>query len=180
MKKNIYENEIIGNWASLEDDDDIANKKYDELSKLLDPMYDFILEFSNYFNTRRSYEVGPELTMIEVHILTQIHDCPGITVTELAKNWKRTTSAISQTVRKLMKQDLVYRKNSKENGKIFHLFTSSDGDKIVINHKKFDNINILKSRKRLLRKFSVDQLVAFDDICEEYTNLLREEIEKYN
>ena len=30
MKKNIYENEIIGNWASLEDDDDIANKKYDE------------------------------------------------------------------------------------------------------------------------------------------------------
>lgn len=178
MKKNIYENEIIGNWASLEDDDDIANKKYDELSKLLDPMYDFILEFSNYFNTRRSYEVGPELTMIEVHILTQICDNPGITVTELANNWKRTTSAISQTVRKLMNQDLVFRENSKENGKIFHLYTSDFGNKLVSSHKKYDNINILKSRKKLLEKFTVDELVAFDDICEEYTKLLREEISK--
>lgn len=178
MKKDIYKNEIINKWASMDDDNKDSSKKYKELSKIIDPMYNFILEFSNYFNIRRSYTIGPELTMIEVHILTQICDNPGITVTELANNWKRTTSAISQTVRKLMKQDLVFRENSKENGKIFHLYTSDFGNKLVSSHKKYDNINILKSRKKLLEKFTVDELVAFDDICEEYTKLLREEISK--
>lgn len=178
MKKDIYENEIIDKWVTLDDNKDDTDRKYKELSKLLDPMYDFVLAFSNYYNTRRDYGFGPELTMIEVHILTQISDNPSITVTELAKTWHRSTSAISQTVRKLMKQDLVYRKNSKTNGKIFHLYTSDLGDKLALSHKKYDNIDILKTRKELLKEYSVDDLVAFDNICESYTKLLRRNDDK--
>ncbi|MDY3005916.1 MarR family transcriptional regulator [Anaerococcus porci] len=178
MKKDIYENEIIDNWVRLDDNKKDTDRKYKELSKLLDPMYDFVLAFSNYYNTRRDYGFGPELTMIEVHILTQISDNPSITVTELAKTWHRSTSAISQTVRKLMKQELVYRKNSKTNGKIFHLYTSSIGDKLALAHKKYDNIDILKTRKKLLKEYSVEELVAFDNICASYTKLLRKSEEK--
>lgn len=173
MKKEIYENEIIDQWVSGDESQKEVDRKYQELSKLLDPMYDFVLAFSNYYNTRRNYGLGPDLTMIEVHILTQIADNPGITVTELANNWNRTTSAISQTVRKLMKQDLVYRENSKVNGKIFHLYTSQAGNDLALSHKKYDNVDNLKTRKKLLETFTVDELVAFDNICKAYTDILR-------
>lgn len=173
MKKDIYENEIIDQWVSGDESQKEVDRKYQELSKLLDPMYDFVLAFSNYYNTRRNYGLGPDLTMIEVHILTQIADNPGITVTELANNWNRTTSAISQTVRKLMKQDLVYRENSKVNGKIFHLYTSQAGNDLALSHKKYDNVDNLKTRKKLLETFTVEELVSFDNICKAYTDLLR-------
>ncbi|WP_282929146.1 MarR family transcriptional regulator [Anaerococcus sp. Marseille-Q7828] len=172
MKRDIYEEEILDNWASFDDSREETDRKYEKLSMLLDPMYDFVLAFSNYYNTRRNYGIGPDLTMIEVHILTQIADNPGITVTELAEIWHRSTSAISQTVRKLMKQDLVYRENSKENGKIFNLYTSEFGNELALSHKKYDNIDILKTRKKLLNEFSVEELLAFDKVCKAYTDIL--------
>lgn len=173
MKKDIYEKEVIDSWFDIEESKVETDRKYEELSKLLDPMYDFVLAFSNYYNTRRNYGIGPDLTMIEVHILTQISDNPGITVTELAEKWHRSTSAISQTVRKLMKQDLVYRENSETNGKVFHLYTNDFGEKLALKHKKYDNIDILKTRKKLLNEFSVEELIAFDKVCKAYTEILR-------
>lgn len=176
MSKDIYYNDILDTWVDENEDYITTNKRYKELSKVMDPMYDFVLAYSNYYNIRRDYGFGPKLTMIEVHILTEISDKPGITVTELACKWNRTTSAISQTVRKLMKQDLVYRENSKTNGKIFHLYVTETGEKLVFSHKKYDNIDIVKTKKKLMESFSIDELDAFDRICKVYTELLKDKI----
>lgn len=45
-------------------------------------------------------------------------------------------------------------------------------------HKRYDNIDIVKTNKSLLEKFSVDDLVTFDNILEEYTSILLEGEEK--
>lgn len=47
--------------------------------------------------------------------------------------------------------------------------------------KRYDNIDIVKTNKSLLEKFSVDDLVTFDNILEEYTSiLLKGETKKEN
>ncbi|ERT59519.1 DNA-binding MarR family transcriptional regulator [Peptoniphilus koenoeneniae] len=176
--KSIYENDIIDSWIEKDEDEEIVSQRYRELSKIMNPMYDFILAYSNYFSIRRDYGYGPELTMVEIHILTDIHDHPDTTVTEIASQWKRTTSAISQIVRKLINFGLIDRVNSKENGKIYHLTTTPSGEKLALAHKRYDNIDIVKTRKVLLKKFTVDELIAFDNICKEYTNILRESTKK--
>ena len=176
MNKDLYKNEIIDQWVDDDEDLETTNHRYKELSKIMDPMYDFILAYSYYYSTRRYYgSTDIKLTMIEVHILTDIYDNPGITVSQLATQWNRTTSAISQSVRKLIKWDLVYRKNSPTDGKVYNLYTTEKGEELSINHKKYDNVDIIKTRKRLLKEFSVEELVAFDNVARAYTALLRDE-----
>ena len=53
--------------------------------------------------------------------------------------------------------------------------------KILLLLKRYDNIDIVKTNKSLLEKFSVDDLVTFDNILEEYTSiLLKGETKKEN
>ncbi|MDO4594226.1 MAG: MarR family transcriptional regulator, partial [Tissierellia bacterium] len=70
--------------------------------------------------------------------------------------------------------EMVIRKNSKEDAKIFHLMPTELGKKVALNHKRYDNVDIVKTKKKLLKEFSVDELVAFDKICKIYTDILRE------
>nr|WP_229050225.1 MarR family transcriptional regulator [Fusobacterium sp. 1001295B_180824_G3] len=116
--------------------------------------------------------------MIEIHILTEIYDNSGITVTKLAEKWCRTSSAISQTVRKLMKWGLINRIGNENNGKIYHLTITKKGKELALIHKKYDNLDIVKTKKKLLKKFTIEELIAFDKICKEYTNILRYKKEK--
>ena len=57
--------------------------------------------------------------MTEAHILTDIVDFEGITATELSKKWRKTRSAISQTIKSLLKKEYIYRVNSKDDAKFF-------------------------------------------------------------
>lgn len=172
--KDIYNNKIIDKWIEPDAPKEETDENYKDLNLIMNPLYRFILSYSNYFNQRRDYGAGPELTMVEVHILTQISDKPGITVTELARDWNRTTSAISQTIRKLLKQKLITRENSETNGKIYHLYTTNLGEEITLAHKRYDNIDILKTKKKLLETLTVDDLISFDKVCKLYNDLLIE------
>ncbi|EGY80717.1 MarR family transcriptional regulator [Peptoniphilus indolicus] len=174
MNKKLYLENIIDTWVEPNETDDKIHERYKELNKIVTPMYDFILSYSNYYNTRRDYGNGMLSTMIEIHILTDIYDYNNITVSDLADKWRRSNSAISQIVRRLIGKNLVTRKNSEQDAKIFYLECTNDGKSLVTLHKKYDNLDIIKTRKKLLEKFTIDELVAFDQICLEYTKILRE------
>lgn len=170
--KKIYKEEIIDQWIKIDQTKPEADKTYEKLNFLMEPVYEFVLSYSNYYNQRRSYGKGPKLTMVEAHILTQISDHKGLTVTELSKKWKRTTSAISQTVKKLIEFDLVYRQNSKANRKIFHLYPTKLGEELSFYHKRYDNIDIVKTKKKLLENVEIEDLISFNKVCKLYNQLL--------
>lgn len=176
--REIYNNKIIDKWIEPDAPKEETDENYKDLNLVMDSMYRFVLSYSNYFNQRRDYGAGPELTMVEVHILTNISDNPGTTVTAIAKDWNRTTSAISQTIRKLLKQKLITRENSEENGKIYYLYTTELGEEVTLAHKRYDNIDILKTNKKLLETLTVDDLISFDKVCRLYNDLLTSAKEK--
>ena len=176
--KKLYEKEILNAQIETNEDEKLVNYRYKKLNGIMEPMYDFILAYSNYYSIRRDYGSGEKFTMIEIHVLTEIYDNSGITVTELAEKWCRTSSAISQTVRKLMKWGLINRVGNENNGKIYHLTITEKGKELASMHKKYDNLDIVKTKKKLLKKFTIEELIAFDKICKEYTNILRYKKEK--
>lgn len=178
MNRKLYEVEILKARICESEDKNLVNERYSKLNGIMEAMYDFVLAYSNYYSIRRDYGSGDKFTMIEVHILTEIYDSSGITVTELAEKWCRTTSAISQIVRRLMKWELINRVNNEKNGKVYNLTVTKKGEELVLLHKKYDNLDIVKTRKKLLKKFTVEELIAFDKICKEYTNILRNKQEK--
>lgn len=173
MNKQLYEIEILKAQIQESENKQSIDKRYSKLNTVMQSMYDFVLAYSHYYSIRRDYGSGEKFTMIEIHILTEIADSSGITVTQLAEKWCRTPSAISQIVRRLMKWGLINRVNNEKNGKIYNLTVTKKGADLVLLHKKYDNLDIIKTRKKLLKQFSIEELISFDKICKEYTNLLR-------
>lgn len=68
--------------------------------------------------------------MLEIHALTDIIDNPGITVTEIANKWRRTTSAISQIVKMFHEEKLVRRVRNRQDGKINNLYATDKGKEL--------------------------------------------------
>ncbi len=172
MFEDIYKNEIVGAWVEDNEPVELIEKRYKNISEVIDGMYDFVLSFSYYYTVRRDYGTDRKYTMIEMHILTDIYDNEKITVSELAKKWKRTTSAISQIVSRLIKWNLVYKKSSESDGKVFFLRTTDKGREVALKHKAYDNKDNVKTRKKLLKSFTVEEMAAFDKILIAYTQLL--------
>lgn len=176
MKEEILSKIVeIDNYDVNTDDEEATKFLFDKLDSYTSALYKFVLIYTDYINAKRDYGTGEELSMMEAHVLTDISDNPGITVTDLAKSWDRTTSAISQTVRKLINKGLVYRINSKDDAKVFMLYPSDKALEFSFVHKKYDILDIIKTNKRLMRKFSEKDLAVFYDVLEEYTNLLKED-----
>jgi DNA-binding MarR family transcriptional regulator len=176
--KDLYYDEIVDKWISMDESEELVNKRFKSLNKKSEILYNFVIAYTNYMNEKRDYGTGEELSMTEAHILTDIVDYEGITVTELSKKWKKTRSAISQTIKSLLKKEYIYRVNSKDDAKFFYLYPYDKAKDFALAHKRYDNVDIVKTNKSLLEKFTVDDLVTFDNILEEYTSILLEGEEK--
>ena len=59
-----------------------------------------------------------------------------------------------------------------------YLTITERGKELALIHKKYDNLDIVKTKKKLLKKFTIEELIAFDKICKEYTEILRYKKEK--
>lgn len=97
------------------------------LDEKMNIIYRFVLSYNEYINMRHKYSAEVEQTMMESHILTDICDSENSTVTGLAESWGRSVSATSQTVRKLLKDDLVVRENPEKGENILFEFYRKRG-----------------------------------------------------
>jgi DNA-binding MarR family transcriptional regulator len=173
-KLKIYEEEVINTWVDPDEDADIVFDRYKKLNEIMQPMYDLVLSYSNYYSIRKDYGTGVELTMIEVHILQDLMDPEFQTVSSLATKWKRSNSAISQIIRKLEDKELLKRSQNEDDRKSYTLTLTSLGQQTVLAHSRYDNIDIVKTHKKLFNKFSPEELAIFFTICESYNDLLEE------
>lgn len=148
-------------------------KNFEKLNQNFSILYKFVLAYNSYSNKPHNYNFSEEeLTMMEAHILLDIVDNPKITVTELATKWKKTTSAISQTIKKLIKKEYVCREISPINAKFFYLYPTEKAKKFTLYHKHYDNIDIVKTIKKLRKTCSAEEIAAFHNVMDEFTKIL--------
>lgn len=134
---------------------------FEVLNGQMQIVYDFVLAYMDYINERHNYSSEEELTMLEAHLLTEICDKPNMTVTSLARNWHRSTSATSQTIRKLINKELICRVNSKEDAKVFFLVPTEKGVRVSDAHKQYDTLDTIKTLKTLRHELSDEELDSF-------------------
>lgn len=156
--------------------DRIGNKMeidqiYSQLSPRADLLYRFVMVYSDYIYQFRDYGTGLIISMIEVHTLTMIEDNPGITASELAKMWNRTKSSVSQTIAKLEKKKLIFRKKSSHDAKVAHLYPTEAGIELSIKHKMYDNMDIMQTQQELLKSCTLEEFDAFYKVLEAYCKL---------
>lgn len=152
---------------------DELNRTFEYLNKKMTGIYHFVLNYNDYIYTRHHYTKEEALTTLEAHLLTDICDYPDSTVTSLANSWNRSVSATSQTIRKLIKKDLIIRENSKNDAKIFFLRPTEKGVSISNAHKRYDTLDIIKTMKCLRHTLTVDEIESMFKGLEAFTVLLK-------
>jgi DNA-binding MarR family transcriptional regulator len=118
-----------------------------------------------YFRERKPTDFGSgiKLHRAEVHVIQGIGKHPGINVTELASLLGITKGAVSQTLIKLAKKNLVIKNRHNDNDKEIALFLSSDGMMVYILHEDFHKKMEAKLSKALegLNKKDINAIKRF-------------------
>lgn len=145
---------------------------YEQVSPRANELYQFVIHYNEYMNQPRDYDGSGELiNMVEIHILTIIEDQPGITVSQLAIKWGTTKGAVSQTLKKLEKKELIFRQNENDNAKTIHLYPTEKGDRLSTAHKSYDNADILQTQHDLLKSCTLEEVDTFYKVVHEYSKL---------
>lgn len=128
------------------------------------------------------YGTGDKYTSIEAHTVGYIANHPGCTVTEIATEWGKTKSAVSQMVKKLKKTGIVRTETDTKDEKLSHLYLTAKGQELNDAHRAFDEHAWGKSIEGLLRNHSREEInncfLVLQDwlkvIDPSYQNLLEE------
>lgn len=137
-------------------------------------LYRFVLMYYSYCLKTQDYGFEDnKVTMIEAHTVTMVDDHPGITISQLASHYNRTTSAISQLATKLEKKGLITRKMV-TNLKNIHLYTTPAGKSLSQNHKQYDSDEVKSTLETLQMHCSPEEVSAFFKVLQEYITMLNE------
>ena len=127
----------------------------------------------DYANAPRDYGTGEKVNMLSVHIMSDIEEHPGITVTELAEEWVRTKGSISQVIKNLDENGYIIKKKEGNNNKNVHLYPTSKGVELSLAHKMYDARNLKNTLDFFTQYCTEEELTAFYKVLGYYTMLLK-------
>lgn len=150
-------------------------RAFDKLDAFNQIIYDFLIQYNKYSYRERKYHSGVLLSMLEIHLLTDIARHPDLTSADLARKWDKTPSFISQVLRRLEDDGLIYRTQNKQDRKRQDLFLTPKGIEIDAYHREYDTRSIISTNKELLKRFSLEEIMTMRRVLEAYGNMIAEE-----
>lgn len=148
-------------------------KLFKEIIEEIDLAYDLMYEYDSLLHQYGDHILYQE----ESHLIQCIGRTPGITNNELAKELKKTKSACSQMVKKLIEKNWVIRKKNENNNREYYLFLTEEGHKIFMDHEEFDR-TCLEYKYRRLEQFSEEELKAYLKVQKVINYTFQEDVEK--
>lgn len=148
------------------------NKEYTNVEAV-----DILHQVANlYISTKvpQDYGTGQEYTSVEVHTLKHIADNPGITVTELARDYGKTKGAVSQILKKVEEKGLVYRESDPNNDNKSHLHLTEKGMVLDNAHRQYDQVNFGESMDQVRGVFSDEDVNIAFRVMEKWLDVRRE------
>lgn len=153
---------------------DIVEDTFAKLDPRAEELYQFVMQFHDFMFTVRDYGNGVPIKMVEVHTLTMIERDPGITVSQLAKLWRRTKGTVSVNVTALEKAGYIYRRKGTKDAKVAHLYPTEKGAELSTLHKAYDNLGIVRTQAELLKYCSGEELNAFFKVVHAYLEVMQD------
>ena len=124
--------------------------------------------------TPRDYGTGDEYTAVEVHTLKEIADCPGVTVTELARDQGKTKGAISQILKKIESKGLIRRESDPTNDNKQLLYITPKGEVLDRAHRECDKIGFGESMDRVRELYTEEEVDIAFSIMESWLEIRRD------
>ncbi len=164
----------MNNEKDLKDNRSLLSEAaFHRMTEHTNQVYKFVKLYNDYANNARDYGTGERVNMLAVHIMSDIEEHPGITVTELAENWYRTKGSISQVIKLLDQQGYIIKKKEDNNNKNIHLYPTDRGVELSLAHKLYDAKNLKHTLDYFGQYCTDEELAAFYKVLGYYTDLLR-------
>lgn len=151
----------------------LSEELFHKMTEHTNQVYKFVKIYSDYANAPRDYGTGEKVNMLSVHIMSDIEEHPGITVTELAEEWVRTKGSISQVIKNLDENGYIIKKKEGNNNKNVHLYPTSKGVELSLAHKMYDARNLKNTLDFFTQYCTEEELTAFYKVLGYYTMLLK-------
>ncbi len=149
------------------------NKKCDELLKKFDEGFELCTEYDSI-----PHQYGDEvLYQSEMHFLQAVGNTPNVTITIIAQQLGKTTSACSQMVRKLKKKKLITQERNQENNREYYLHLTPKGREIYYAHEEFDRNCMLRTYE-CLENFSEEELQTYISIQKHLNEVFKKDVEE--
>lgn len=158
--------EQTGSWAER------PHKDYSNAEAI-----DIIHQVANFYvGTRHpmDYGTGEEYTSMEVHTLKYIADHPGITVTELARDYGKTKGAISQILKKIESKGLINREAASGGDNRFFLYPTDKGKELDLLHRQYDSMRQSETMDRVRAYFTQDEIDLAFQVLETWLDIRRD------
>ena len=126
--------------------------------------------------TRDYAKNGITMGQSEAHLLTHIADNPGITTTQLAERWRKTTAAISQMITKLEKKGMVERRRKQYNILNVWIYPTPLGEMTSEAHRHFDVDSIRVTLESMRKTCTEEEISAFFKVLEAYIDIMYEKM----
>lgn len=107
-------------------------------AELMDCLFSFSQVSGINQNIPRTYGSDEVLYMAEVHMIRDIKNHDGITITQLARMNGKSKSAVSQMIDKLQQKGLVIKEKHPESNRKVAIYLSEKGERINKYHTRFD------------------------------------------
>lgn len=159
--------------SNLSANNALSEDVFHKMTEHTNQVYKFVKLYNDYANIPRDYGTGEEVNMLSVHIMSDIEEHPGITVTELAEEWFRTKGSISQVIKYLDEQGYIIKKKEGNNNKNIHLYPTSRGVELSLAHKLYDAKNLKNTLDFFSGYCTEEELTAFYKVLGYYTMLLK-------
>ncbi|MGD9566785.1 MAG: MarR family winged helix-turn-helix transcriptional regulator [Sedimentibacter sp.] len=134
----------------------------------------FVLLFYSFMTVNRDYGMEETVSIVELSMLITIIENKGISASEIAKKWKKTKGAVSQMIKKMEEKDLIYKERNKKDAKLYGLFPTTKGIRIVERYYMEDTQESPLILKEMLKSFSVEEIRNFYCVLEKYSDILME------
>lgn len=151
----------------------LSEELFHKMTEHTNQVYKFVKIYNDYANAPRDYGTGEKVNMLSVHIMSDIEEHPGITVTELAEEWVRTKGSISQVIKNLDENGYIIKKKEGNNNKNVHLYPTSKGVELSLAHKMYDARNLKNTLDFFTQYCTEEELTAFYKVLGYYTMLLK-------
>ena len=165
------------NKNQIENENSVLSEElFHKMTEHTNQVYKFVKMYNDYANEPRDYGTGEKVNMLSVHIMSDIEEHPGITVTELAQERVRTKGAISQVIKNLDENGYIIKKKEGSNQKNIHLYPTGKGVELSLAHKLYDARNLKNTLDFFTEYCTEEELMAFYKVLGYYTMLLRGQV----
>ncbi len=156
----------------MEHNQELPESEISALDEKADLLYQFVGLYYDYAMEQKDYGTGEKTCMAEAHILKTIAAHPGVTVTEIARQFNRTKSFVSQTVKRLCEMGFVERVSSRRDARVAELYPTEKGLALDRAHRRYDAHEVAATFEELAQYCTREEIETFFRVVAAYREIL--------